>query len=346
MRKWLLLAAFGLLMQPASATTVTKKIDVPEFTGIVAGSVYDVTLIRSDGCSVEVSYDTRFEDCVRVFVSDGNLVLEFMQPERGRKSRSFDMKDVKLSAVVRMPELTYLRLSGASKLTTGDEFDAGARFDGALSGASSARGLSVSAGRGELRLSGASSADLKARFDEAFLMQLSGASNASVDVRSDDVRMTGQRRVECQSRGARCRTYGRPFVGGFAGDGFGRNGRSECRMLGGRAFGRNRADGAACERFLLGCGLGRRGGNRRAERRRDRRVERRLRRRCGDRFAIGRPGRLAQEAIGNLHSDLHDLFCRRRDTGNDMPRIAAVLSGARRGGPGLRGKRRGRVGRG
>ena len=108
MRKWLLLAAFGLLMQPASATTVTKKIDVPEFTGIVAGSVYDVTLIRSDGCSVEVSYDTRFEDCVRVFVSDGNLVLEFMQPERGRKSRSFDMKDVKLSAVVRMPELTYL----------------------------------------------------------------------------------------------------------------------------------------------------------------------------------------------------------------------------------------------
>lgn len=140
---------------------------------------------------IEVSYDTRFEDCVRVFVSDGNLVLEFMQPERGRKSRSFDMKDVKLSAVVRMPELTYLRLSGASKLTTGDEFDAGARFDGALSGASSARGLSVSAGRGELRLSGASSADLKARFDEAFLMQLSGASNASVDVRSDDVRMTG-----------------------------------------------------------------------------------------------------------------------------------------------------------
>ena len=191
MRKWLLLAAFGLLMQPASATTVTKKIDVPEFTGIVAGSVYDVTLIRSDGCSVEVSYDTRFEDCVRVFVSDGNLVLEFMQPERGRKSRSFDMKDVKLSAVVRMPELTYLRLSGASKLTTGDEFDAGARFDGALSGASSARGLSVSAGRGELKLSGASSADLKARFDKAFLMQLSGASNASVDVRSDDVRMTG-----------------------------------------------------------------------------------------------------------------------------------------------------------
>ena len=91
MRKWLLLAAFGLLMQPASATTVTKKIDVPEFTGIVAGSVYDVTLIRSDGCSVEVSYDTRFEDCVRVFVSDGNLVLEFMQPERGRKSRSFDL---------------------------------------------------------------------------------------------------------------------------------------------------------------------------------------------------------------------------------------------------------------
>ena len=46
MRKWLLLAAFGLLMQPASATTVTKKIDVPEFTGIVARSVYDVTLIR------------------------------------------------------------------------------------------------------------------------------------------------------------------------------------------------------------------------------------------------------------------------------------------------------------
>lgn len=191
MRKWLLLAALGLLMQPASATTVTKKIDVPKFTGIVAGSVYDVTLVRSGGCSVEVSYDTRFEEYVRVSVSDGNLVLEFEQPDRGRKGRSFDMKDVKLSAVVRMPELRYLRLSGASKLTTDDEFDAGARFDGALSGASSARGLSVSAGRGELRLSGASSADLKARFDKAFLMQLSGASNASVDVRSDDVRMTG-----------------------------------------------------------------------------------------------------------------------------------------------------------
>lgn len=86
MRKWLLLAAFGLLMQPASATTVTKKIDVPEFTGIVAGSVYDVTLIRSDGCSVEVSYDTRFEDCVRVFVSDGNLVLDSCSPSAAARA--------------------------------------------------------------------------------------------------------------------------------------------------------------------------------------------------------------------------------------------------------------------
>ena len=191
MKNWFVAFLAALWLLPSEAASVTKKIGVQDFTGVEAGGIYDVTLIRSDGCSVEVSYDTRFEDCVRVFVSGGNLMLEFVQPDRGRKNSSFDMKDVKLSAVVRMPELTYLRLSGASKLTTGDEFDAGARFDGALSGASSARGLSVSAGRGELRLSGASSADLKARFDEAFLMQLSGASNASVDVRSDDVRMTG-----------------------------------------------------------------------------------------------------------------------------------------------------------
>ena len=190
MRNWFVAFLAALWLLPSGAAPVTKKIEVSGFTGVVAGGIYDVTLIRSDGCSVEVSYDTRFEDCVRVFVSGGNLMLEFVQPDRGRKNSSFDMKDVKLSAVVRMPELTYLRLSGASKLTTGDEFDAGARFDGALSGASSARGLSVSAGRGELKLSGASSADLKAHFDEAFLMQLSGASNASVDVRSDDVRMT------------------------------------------------------------------------------------------------------------------------------------------------------------
>ena len=43
------LAALWLL--PSGAAPVTKKIEVSGFTGVVAGGIYDVTLIRADVCS-------------------------------------------------------------------------------------------------------------------------------------------------------------------------------------------------------------------------------------------------------------------------------------------------------
>ena len=72
------LAALWLL--PSEAASVTKKIGVQDFTGVVAGGIYDVTLIRADVCSVEVTCEADMADDLRIAVKQGRLVLEIDQP--------------------------------------------------------------------------------------------------------------------------------------------------------------------------------------------------------------------------------------------------------------------------
>lgn len=58
--------------------SVTKRSGY-RFSGVVAGGIYDVTLIRADVCSVEVTCEADMADDLRIAVKKGRLVLEIDQ---------------------------------------------------------------------------------------------------------------------------------------------------------------------------------------------------------------------------------------------------------------------------
>ena len=125
------MAALWLL--PSEAASVTKKIGVQDFTGVVAGGIYDVTLIRADVCSVEVTCEADMADDLRIAVKQGRLVLEIDQSGWSSAERK-KFSDLRPKAVVRLPVLSYLEIGGACRMETSGRFDAGECFHGCVSG--------------------------------------------------------------------------------------------------------------------------------------------------------------------------------------------------------------------
>ena len=85
-----------------------------------------------------------------------------------------------IRAIVSMPELTTLSMSGASQLTTQDEFrHRNDHFSMRLSGATNVRGLSVKAVEAVIECSGAAKFNITGEFDRVDL-ELSGAANGTL----------------------------------------------------------------------------------------------------------------------------------------------------------------------
>ena len=138
MRNWFVAFLAALWLLPSGAAPVTKKIEVSGFTGVVAGGIYDVTLIRADVCSAEVTCEADMADDLRIVVKQGRLVLEIDQSGWSSAERK-KFSDLRPKAVVRLPVLSYLEIGGACRMETSGRFDAGERFDGRISGAASVR---------------------------------------------------------------------------------------------------------------------------------------------------------------------------------------------------------------
>lgn len=129
MKNWFVAFLAALWLLPSEAASVTKKIGVQDFTGVVAGGIYDVTLIRADVCSVEVTCEADMADDLRIAVKQGRLVLEIDQSGWSSAERK-KFSDLRPKAVVRLPVLSYLEIGGACRMETSGRFDAGERFDG------------------------------------------------------------------------------------------------------------------------------------------------------------------------------------------------------------------------
>ena len=112
MRNWFVAFLAALWLLPSEAASVTKKIGVQDFTGVVAGGIYDVTLIRADVCSVEVTCEADMADDLRIAVKKGRLVLEIDQSGWSSAERK-KFSDLRPKAVVRLPVLSYLEIGGA-----------------------------------------------------------------------------------------------------------------------------------------------------------------------------------------------------------------------------------------
>lgn len=158
----------------------TQEYKVRNFDGLDISWLYKVELVRANRYSVSIDAPDFVIPYLRVDVRDGILCLEVRDMPRDIR-RKIENGHNEVRAAISMPELLSLRMSGAASLSTKDEFlHRNNAFTLRLSGAASARGLSVRATEADIECSGAAKFDLKGDFDRVDL-RLSGAVNGQLE---------------------------------------------------------------------------------------------------------------------------------------------------------------------
>lgn len=199
-----------------SGEVVSRELDFANFDRVEAGNAFRVDITQGDEYRVIIRVDDNMERYLDI-TQQGRTLNIRLEP-----GRLYTLSNATLEAVVTMPELTGVNLSGASHGTvTG--FDSGGSLDVELSGASSLRGdintgnirveasgasqatLSGSGGDARINASGASRVDLADFPIEDASVEVSGASHATVHASG---------RLDAEASGASTVTYlGNPTMG-------------------------------------------------------------------------------------------------------------------------------------
>jgi hypothetical protein len=157
---------------------VTKTYDFTGFTGIEAGHAFRVDITQSENYSITITINEKIADRLAVTKSGDKLIIGFKDTFFNFQSRP--------RAVITLPDLWYLDLSGASE---GDVrgFKSSHDFDLELSGASSLD-IDMEAGDFAAGLSGAShmSGYFKAASSD---IELSGASHINLTGSGGDIKL-------------------------------------------------------------------------------------------------------------------------------------------------------------
>jgi len=169
----LLLARCSVITGPSvtgSGNLVTKQYPFTNFTGVSAGSVFDVTVKPGTTPGVSLTVDDNLVEYLDVSTSGDRLNL--------RLKSNTNVRNATLKAVVTVPELTSLDLSGASKGRL-EGCRSAKKLDIDVSGASRLEG-DLESGDMHMGLSGASHASLKGTAGNLRL-NVSGASHADLE---------------------------------------------------------------------------------------------------------------------------------------------------------------------
>ena len=196
---------------PDPAQSVTKEYNLSGFNELAISHTYHVDLTRSDRYSVTLDVPDFLVPYLIVEVRGNCLVLGLNELPRDIRHR-LDSGRFRLNASVSMPDLTGLRMSGASNLRTESEFAPRRSFSATLSGACSVEGLTIRTQSASVGCSGACSFRISGSFDRLDVkasgsskirlatnakdaeVMLSGASNVNLDGRID--------KLEVQASGA------------------------------------------------------------------------------------------------------------------------------------------------
>ena len=158
----------------------TREYKVRNFDGLDIAWMYRVELTRSSHYAVSVDAPEFVIPYLRIEVRNGVLCMDVRDMPRDVKRKMENGRN-EVRASVSMPELVSLRMSGAASLTANDEFQhKNDSFTMRLSGAASARGLSVRAADADIESSGAAKFDLPGDFDRMDL-EMSGAANGRLE---------------------------------------------------------------------------------------------------------------------------------------------------------------------
>ena len=166
-----------------SGKVMTQQLPISDFTKVEAGNSFKVTITQADSFDVQVKADDNLIEHLDVRKSDDTLIIRLVP---GKSTRN-----ATLEAEVSLPELTSVKLTGASKGTVRG-FASEGEFRADLSGASRLSG-EIQAAHTDLKLSGASSVDL-AGSSSSFSIKGSGASSAVMEdfaINSAEVHLSG-----------------------------------------------------------------------------------------------------------------------------------------------------------
>jgi|AP95_1055475.scaffolds.fasta_scaffold21732_3 hypothetical protein len=166
-----------------SGNVMTQQYPLSDFTKVEAGNSFNLTITQADSFSVQVKADDNLVDHLDVRKSDDILVI--------RLKSGKSIRNATLEAQVSLPELTSVKLTGASKGTVRG-FASGGEFSVDISGASKLSG-DIQAAQTRVDLSGASSLDLTGSSD-SFILRGSGASRAVMEdfaINSAEVHLSG-----------------------------------------------------------------------------------------------------------------------------------------------------------
>jgi hypothetical protein len=167
--------------EPTAASRDSREYQLRGFDGLNIGWTYKVELNCASRYGVTVEAPDFIFPYLKVEVRNGILVLDTKElPRDIRRKIEALSRSGEIHAIVSMPELTTLSMSGASQLTTQDEFrHRNDHFSMRLSGATNVRGLSVKAVEAVIECSGAAKFNITGELDRVDL-ELSGAANGTL----------------------------------------------------------------------------------------------------------------------------------------------------------------------
>lgn len=168
-----------------SGNVVTREEDITGFDELAVSHAFEVRVSRAERFRVVVHVNDNLLEHVRMVKRGHTLEIGL---KRGRR---YNLRKATRKVEVTMPELTGIRLNGASHGTiTG--FDSTEPFEADASGASQLLG-DIDAGEASLRLSGASQATLQGSAD-TLTIEGSGASQCDLsafDVEDAEISLSG-----------------------------------------------------------------------------------------------------------------------------------------------------------
>ena len=154
----------------------TKTFQVASFEGLEVSWIFQVELSQASQQKVVVEAPDFLMPYLKVKVRDNKLILG-VDNLPGNIRRRVEKENHAVRAIVAMPELSDLEMSGASKVVATGDFQT-THFEMELSGASSLKGLKMSARDADLECSGASKFQMSGKVN-TLEMDLSGASKGS-----------------------------------------------------------------------------------------------------------------------------------------------------------------------
>ncbi|MDD2491115.1 MAG: DUF2807 domain-containing protein [Bacteroidales bacterium] len=169
-----------------SAQNFTRSYPVSSFTGINAGGVFDITLVKGSSNTVTITSDKEISQYVEVKVKSGVLYLNL---DTDKMPNSIKRRMKYIEANISIKQLEKIYLSGAARLSSSGLFNP-ATFKGDFSGAVVAKGLNINSQTATFYASGASRIDIKGKF-QSVKYDISGASKVTIDQDATDVTLGG-----------------------------------------------------------------------------------------------------------------------------------------------------------